>query len=77
MTALSIVVVGVVVIPFGWLLLRMARFSAPVSAAVGFLIVFVAVYVGSPRALGFGIGLFSFSTLLFVLGGGARGIVGK
>lgn len=77
MTALSVMLVGVVVIPVGWLLLRMARFSAPVSAAVGVLIVFVAVHVGSLRALGFGVGLFAFSTLLFVIGGGAHGILGR
>ena len=62
-----------VVVPVGWVLLAMARWSAPVSAAVGLLILWGAAYLDWDRGMAYGGGLFLFSTLLFVVGGGLRG----
>ena len=56
-----------------WLLLKMARWSAPLSGSVGFLMFMASLYGGSYRGMGFGGGLFAFSLLLFVLGGGMEG----
>lgn len=66
-------VVGAFGITFCWLLLKMARWSAPLSGLVGLLIWWGALYLGSFRAEWFGAGLFGFSMLLFLLGGGMRG----
>ena len=68
-----VAVAVLVVVPIGWVLLAMARWSAPVSAAVGILICWGAACMGWYRAMGFGGGLFLFSTLLFVVCGGMRG----
>ena len=56
-----------------WLLLKMAPWSAPVSGLVGFLIFMGSLHADSYRGMGFGGGLFAFSALLFVLGGGLEG----
>ena len=70
---LLIALAGCVVVAICWVLLKMARWSAPVSAAVGFLIAWCGAYLESFRAFGFGGGLLFFSIVLFVIGGGMRG----
>ena len=58
-----------VVVPLVWVLLKMARWSAPLSGTVGLLILGASVAVESTRGMGFGAGLFVFSAISLVAGG--------
>ena len=60
-------------VPFLWLLLRVSKWSAPVAGVIGLAILSVGVTSQSVSALKFGAGLFVFSSVLFVLGGGMKG----
>lgn len=62
--AICIIVTG------GWVAVRLAPWSAPISGCVGLLVALLGVFGGSLRVMGFGAGLFVFSAVLFVLGGG-------
>lgn len=67
---LSKLILVMVAIATGWLMIQAARWTAPLSAAAGFIILVIGVYSHSLRAMGFGVGLFVFSAILFAKGGG-------
>ena len=71
--AFVIAVAVFVLVQVGRVLLMMARWSAPLSTAVGLLIAWGGMSLGSIRAFGFGLGLFAFSILLFVISERMRG----
>lgn len=70
MTILLLLFIGV---PIIWLMIKFAKWSAPLNAIVGLAILSVGVTSGSMVALKFGGGLFVTSSVLFVLGGGLKG----
>jgi len=55
-----------------WLMVQLAKWSAPLSGVAGLALGVTGVYVGHPGLMGWGFGLFGFSALLFVIGGGTR-----
>lgn len=73
----STIYIGVTLFFFGtlliWGLLKLAPWSAPLSAMAGFALLVLGAYEGSPRTMGFGAGLFAFSAAIFVIGGGMNG----
>ena len=60
--------------PVAWLLLMMARWSAPLSLSAGFLIMLGGLHLESFRAVAFGGGLCAVSMLLLALSGVFRGL---
>lgn len=69
--ALTIVFVG---IPFVWVLLKMSRWSAPLSGVVGLFMLTLGAYAPASGLMAFGGGLFLFSAAMFVLGSGRGGL---
>lgn len=61
-----------IVIPLLWVMIRTAKFSAPLTAVLGLAILSVGVASQSGELTKFGGGLFVFSSVLFVLGGGMK-----
>ena len=68
MTVLTILAI-ILGTPVAWLLLMMARWSAPISLSAGFLIMIGGLHLESFRAMGFGAGLCALSVLLLALRG--------
>lgn len=62
------------VVTLGWVMLRMSRWSAPLSGTVGLVLAVLGAYANAASLMAFGGGLFLFSTLLFVLGSGRAGL---
>lgn len=56
-----------------WILLKIAPWSAPLSAMAGFGLFVLGAYTNNSRMMGFGAGLFAFSVIVFVAGGGMNG----
>lgn len=64
---------ALVVIPLIWVMIRTAKFSAPIPACLGLTLLAVGVPSQHWGLVKFGGGLFIFSSVLFVLGGGMKG----
>lgn len=60
-------------IPLFWAMIRTAKFSAPITACVGLAVLSVGITSEKLGLVTYGGGLFLFSSVLFVLGGGMRG----
>jgi hypothetical protein len=61
------------IIPLTWIALKFAPWAAPLSGVLGLIVGTVSVFVESSHGMQWGFGLFGFSSLLFVLGGGMAG----
>ena len=70
---MSIIVAAFLIVPLVWLMIRAAKWSAPVSGLLGLAILSVGVTAQNTTLMKFGCGLFVFSAILFVLGGGMKG----
>jgi hypothetical protein len=55
-----------------WLMVQLAKWSAPLSGVAGLALGVTGVYVALPGLMSWGFGLFGFSALLFVFGGGMK-----
>ena len=62
-----------IVVPLGWIALKLAPWSAPITGLIGLVVGWAGCTAHSDNTSLFGGGLFLFSAILFVLGGGMRG----
>lgn len=60
-------------VPLLWLMIKAAKWSAPITGTIGLLVFWSGTVSGGSRAMQFGGGLFVFSVVLFVLGNGMKG----
>jgi uncharacterized protein YqgC (DUF456 family) len=70
---MSIILLLFIGIPVFWVMVKTAKYSAPISALLGLAILSVGVTAQNWGLIKFGGGLFAFSASLFVFGGGMRG----
>lgn len=68
----ALIALSFIVVPLIWIFMKIAPWAAPVTALIGLVIAFVGLYT-SLEVAGFGLGLFIFSSVLFVSGGGMDG----
>lgn len=73
MIATLLILGAFIVVPIVWIALKVAPWSAPITALVGLVITWAGCNTRADSAALFGGGLFLFSSVLFVLGGGMRG----
>lgn len=52
---------------FAWLMMKLARFTTPISASVGILIVGIGSYTGQIQFIAYGGGLLAFSMLMLLI----------
>jgi hypothetical protein len=64
---------ALVVVPLVWVMIRIAKFSAPITACLGLTLLCVGVPSQHWELTKFAAGLFVFSSVLFILGGGMKG----
>ena len=69
----SILLAALFVVPLIWLMIHAAKWSAPVTALLAVAIMSVGTTAMNMTVLKFGGGLFVFSSVLFILGGGMKG----
>jgi hypothetical protein len=69
---MTILLAALIIVPLIWLMVKLAKWSAPVTALIGLAIVSVGVTAQNFGLMKFGGGLFAFSAILFILGGGMR-----
>jgi xanthosine utilization system XapX-like protein len=69
---MTILLAALIIVPLIWLMVKLAKWSAPVTALIGLAIVSVGVTAQNFGLMKFGSGLFAFSAILFILGGGMR-----
>ena len=73
MFTLGILLALFIGVPVLYALYRLLPWSAPVAGSVGFLFYVASFEIGFGRGMRFFGGLFAFSLVLFVIGGGLRG----
>jgi hypothetical protein len=62
-----------IVIPLVWVSLKFAPWAAPLSGVLGLAVGVVSTSLGFYEGMKWGFGLFGFSMIVFLLGGGMRG----
>lgn len=67
------VIAAFIIIPLTWVALKFAPWAAPLSGVLGLGVGTLSVFAEYPLGMQWGFGLFGFSALLFLLGGGMAG----
>lgn len=49
-----------------YIFILLARWTAPLSAAIGFIVAWISLEANCPRGMAYGVGLFAVSTILFM-----------
>ena len=50
-----------------YVFILLARWTAPLAAAVGFIVAWISLEANCPRGMAYGVGLFGVSTVLFMV----------
>ena len=67
------VIAAFIIIPLTWIALKFAPWSAPLAGVLGLGVGVVSTLTGYPLGMQWGFGLFGFSSIVFLLGGGMAG----